>query len=559
MISLDDVEAVIFARVSDDRDGRSRSTKQQVSAAKKWCARYKIPIAKIVVEEDIGASRYSKKKRTAYEQVLTEDLKPVNGKRRVLVSWESSRAQRNLEVYVRLRKVCEEHGALWCYNDRVYDMSDPDDRRRTAQDAVDDEYEVERTRKRILRDMEETRALGRPHGKLAYGYRIVRDARTGKSERREPDEETAESIKEGRVATAPIVREIARRLLAGEKAYSIAADLNSRGIEAPRPKRDGSPGVWRARSIIRMAASPTYAGLRVDRGAVIGKGTWEPILSQKDHDRLVALASKTDRLTHRGTKPRWLLTGIATCGVCGAPVGVFKGRGYHSYVCKAGFCVGRAVIPLDRLVEEAILERLESPDVFQVLTADDEEAEAAFEEARVLQARLDEFVAQAADPVNPISAKALAQIEARLRPQIAAAERRGRAALKSPLVAEVAGVGARKKWKRLEMEQRREVVRALAHVRIDKATQGARFTPRRIALWWVGEPDPGELVIVPLVQGGDPMDFSEREVLLYLREADFQERVRVVTAERAGLGRGKILRLSVDPALARAADWRRSS
>lgn len=551
MISLENLEAVICARVSDDRDGRSRSTKQQVGKGKQWCARNNIPVAKVVVEDDIGASRYSRKKRTAYEQVLAEDLKPRGGKRRILVSWESSRAQRDLAVYVRLRKVCEDNGALWCYNDRVYDMSDPDDRRRTAQDAVDDEYEVERTRKRILRDMEDTREAGRPHGKLAYGYRIVRNPRTGKSEGRVPDEETKESIAEGRVATAPIVREIARRLLAGEKARGIAMDLERRGVPAPRPSRDGEPIPWRGGLITRMIQSPTYAGRRTHLGVDVGKGAWEALISDKDHERLVALMGNPKRLTHRGTEPRWLLSGIALCGVCGARMKALRPRGRFMYVCGERFCVGRAIEPVERLVEEAILERLESPDVLELLAAHDETAAAAFEQARLLRARLDAFVDQTMDPVEPLSPQALARIEAKLKPQIAAAERQARSAIKSPLIEDLAGGDARVKWAELAVANRRDVVQGLAEITIHKTTRGTRFNPRWISLRWAGEPDPGVPEAVPLDAGGLPQDFTVPEVLAYLRGAGYDERLRVVEAERAGQRRHAIVKLSVDPRRAR--------
>jgi hypothetical protein len=49
------------------------------------------------------------------------------------------------------------------------------------------------------------------------------------------DPETRHLIRqEPNPTTAPFVREIARRLLTGEALYALAADLNVRGIRAPR-------------------------------------------------------------------------------------------------------------------------------------------------------------------------------------------------------------------------------------------------------------------------------------------------------------------------------------
>ena len=540
VISLEDVEAVIQARVSDNRDGRSRSTDQQVDAAKRWCERNGVPIAKIVIEDDIGASRYSRKSRAAYEDILANELQPRNGKRRILVSYESSRAQRNLEVYVRLRKVCEQTGALWCYDGRVYDLTDADDRRRTAQDAVDDEYEVERTRKRSMRDIQDSAIGGRPHGRLKYGYRIVRDSRTGVALRREFDPEQE-----------PVVRQIARRILAGESAWSIARDLEARKVPAPQPRKDGSPGQWKPGSVTRMMRSPTYAGKRVHKGEVVADGSWPAILTAAEHDKIVALLSNPARLTHRGTDPRWLVSGWARCGVCGGVMRPIKPRGYYAYTCMENFCTSRAANRLDRLVEEAILQRLESPDVLEVLAGDDDEAESAFEEARSLRTRLDGFIDQAAE--GSLSPQALARIEAKLKPQIAAAERRARASLRSPLLAETIGPDARAIWAKTSMADRRELVRSLAEVVVFRPPQsGMRFDPRYIGLKWMGSPkEPQPPQIVPLADGGNPADYTAPEVLEYLRGVGFRERVRVIEAEREGHARGAIMRLSLNPEKAR--------
>ncbi len=546
-----DVEAVIYARVSDDRDGRSRSTNQQVDEGERWCKRNGIPVIDIIIDDDKGASRYSRKKRDGYDRTL-QLLAAPSHRRRILVNWESSRAQRDLEVYLRLRKICEESGALWCYDGRIYDMRNAEDRRRTAQDAVDDEYEVERTRKRVMRDMRANAQAGRPHGKLAYGYRIVRDERTGRPINRVPDEDDdAQSYK----GTAPIVREIATRLLAGESTRSVTVDLNRRGIPAPRPvqkgPRKGQPGQWITQTVTSLMRSPTYAGLRVANGAVIRAGTWAPILTLDQHERLQALLTDPTRKTHRGTKPVWLLTYIAMCGECGGPMVRLKPRGHDMYTCVENLCTARQIEGVDRLVTEALLQRLESPDVLEMLAGGDQSAEDAFAAARMLRERLDGFIDQAAD--GALSPQALARIEAKLRPQIVAAERRARASFNSPLVAEVAGPQARERWESLEMPQRRELARALVEVRIFKARKGMRgVNPNYIHLRWVGSDEPvptGPPIITPLEDGGDPLNFTVPEVLSYLRDASEEEKSRVVLAERTGRNRFKIARINTEPCL----------
>lgn len=541
-----ELEAIIYARVSDDRDGRSRSPEQQVSESKDLCARRGVPVKEIIIDADKGASRYSRAQRDGYDRALRL-LQEPSERRRMLVSWESSRAQRDLDVYMRLRKICEESGALWCYDGYVYDMRNPEDRRRTARDAVEDEYESERTRKRVMRDLRANAEAGRPHGKIKYGYRIIRDQRTGRAIDRVPDEETA-----------PIIREIAKRVLAGEPIRSIARDLNARGIPAPRPAQKGPnagrPAQWRSNTLRSLILSPTYAGLRVTKGEVTGPATWEGILTVDEHERIKALLNDSRRLTHRGIEPRWLLTNIAICGECDDPLLRVSPRGTHMYTCVENGCVARSVQGVDRLVTLAVVRRLESPDVLDLLASGDDAAAEAFSEARRLRERLDGFVDQAVD--GSLSPQALARVEAKLRPQIAAAERRARSAISSPLVAELAGPDAGEKWKALTVRERREVVRALVEVRIYKAPiRGQRVVnPKFVRLWWVGSDAPkptGPLPVVPLVEGGDPGDFTVPEVLDYLRCTGIEERRRILSAEGLGANRGRIMRLSLDQKLAR--------
>lgn len=542
------IEAIILARVSDDRDGASDSTDQQVDESQDWCDERGIQVLETITEDDIGASRYSRKKRDGYEYAL-KLLKAPSAKRRMLVTWESSRATRRLEVYVRFREICEESGALWCYGGRVYDMRNAEDRRRTAQDAVDDEYEVEKTRKRVMRDMRATAAAGRPHGKLAYGYRIVRDHRTGKSVGRVPDEETA-----------PIVQEIARRILAKEPVRSVATDLNNRGVAAPRPIRKGpnkgQPAPWRANTMAKLITSPTYAGLRVSKGVVVREATWPPIISREDHERLKALLGDPARITHRGVEPVWLLTYIATCGVCGGEIARLAPRGIDMYTCRPNLCVARAINHVDKLIAEAVLQRLESPDAMDLLLSNDASAADAYKEAAELQARLDAFIDEAAE--GKLSSQALGRIEAKLRPQIAAANRRARAAISSPLVRKMAGPDARREWKELTVPERRELIRALIEVRIFKAPKGMRgsVNPNFIHVRWHGSDEPvptGPPEIEPLSSGGDPMNFTIDQVLQHLRGVDIAERRRVVMMERAGRDRKRITRVPVDPVRAVAA------
>jgi hypothetical protein len=108
---------------------------------------------------------------------------------------------------------------------------------------------------------------------------------------------------------------------------------------------------------------------------------------------------------------------------------------------------------------------------------------AALAEAREKRARLEGFYDAAA--AGELTPAALARIEARLLPEIEAAESRAQAQITSPLVAEVAGSEARNRWAKLGLPQRREIIATLMVVRILPTVRGSRtFRPESVEIVW---------------------------------------------------------------------------
>ncbi len=466
------MEALIYTRVSSDRSGRARSVTEQETDCRAVCEGEGWTVRNVLVDNDAGASRWSRKDRPAYRQLA--DLLRAGGVG-VLVTWEASRAQRDLSAYVQLRDLCAEQKVLWSYGGRTYDFERYDDRLSTGLDALLSEREADVTRERVVRALKGRRDVGAPHGKVAYGYRRVIDPSTGETTGRVPDE-----------ATAPIVREMCRRALAGETTYAIAKDLNARGIPAPRPGRDGKPVEWTPPQVKRMVVSPTYAALRTYKGAVTGPATWEPLITMPDHLTLVAKLNDPSRRTQRDSIVKHLLVGIAVCGVCGAPCRRIKNRGTPSYSCSRSHCVARAQHLLDPLVEQIAIARLNHPDLADLLAGDDTAATAALDEARALRARLDGFYDAAA--AGDITPAALARIEAGLLPKIETAERNATPPTTSPLLAKFTAGDAEQTWQSLSMAQRRDLLRVLMVPVIHKTRQGARrLDPGSIEIKWKGQ------------------------------------------------------------------------
>lgn len=439
------MRAVIYTRVSKDT-ARGRSVAEQEAECRRTCERSGWQIAEVLVDNDAGASRWSKDKRPSYDR-LAEILKPGD----VLVTWEASRAQRDLRAYVALRELCAERGVLWCYSGRTFDLSRSDDRFATLLDIGLAEKEVDQTRERVLRTLRANLEAGKPHGRNAYGYRVARDPDSGRTIGRElhPDE-------------APIVREVADRFLGGESLYSIARDLNERGVPPRQTNR------WTGTALSKMLKKPVYAALRTHNDEVTGPGTWPTIVTEDEYHRLRAILTDPARKTSRGTKAVSLLSGIALCGVCGTPLLTKRHsqRRRPSYACTECHKVSRLVEVVDAEVLPWIEKLLNDERVrARVLQTDDTDAADVLAKIEAIRARWDEFAIEAAD--GNISARAFAQMESRWQAEIDALEAQLPTA-EDPALREL--VDGRTAWETMSLETQRGIVRSVLVVTVNPMT-----------------------------------------------------------------------------------------
>ena len=454
--------AIVYTRVSSDRSGRGRSVAEQETECRTVCVREGWPVAEVLVDNDAGASRWSRDKRPSYDR-LAEILRPGD----VLVTWEASRAQRDLRAYVALRELCTELGVYWCYSGRLFDLSRSDDRFMTLLDIGLAEKEVDQTRERIMRTLQANLAEGRPHGVRAYGYRIKRDPSTGKSIGRELDP------KESR-----IVREMADRVLGGEAVRRIAIDLNERRVPTYRAKE------WQGVLISKMLRNPTYAGLRTHKGTVVGKGTWPAILTEDEHLALKAILTNPNRRLQRGTAPKSLLSGIALCGKCGSTCyrNLHHNKKQVCYVCRKNGCVVRQTDEVDAAVLEYMFALLSDPRMAERLAETDDTA--ALEARRRIDAirlRMDEFAKEAM--AGEITPRAFAMMEQGWLAEIEDLERVAMAGVRSPKLAALAGENLPLTWERLSLDDQRDIVRDAVTVTINPIKSAASREESVVVDW----------------------------------------------------------------------------
>src|SRR4051794_38227944 len=104
------LRAVIYTRVSSDPNDRGRSVSEQEAECRTVATHNGWQVVRVFSDNDRSASRYATKDRPEYRKLIGY---VASGEADVLVTWESSRAQRDLDAYTKLRALCESAGVLW--------------------------------------------------------------------------------------------------------------------------------------------------------------------------------------------------------------------------------------------------------------------------------------------------------------------------------------------------------------------------------------------------------------------------------------------------------------
>lgn len=469
-------DAYLYGRASRDPKKRGRSVESQLREGRQLCTDNDWPMVGEFTDVDRSASRYARRGREQFEEMLEGIEKGVP---RILVAFEASRYYRDLEAYLRLRNACMAAGVLLCYNGTVYDLSKRVDRKATAQDALQAEDEAEGIRERNLRTVRQNAREGRPHGRLLYGYARRYDPDTGELVEQYPHPERAE-----------IVREVFRRIAAGESSYAIVRDLNSRGVTRPNRR-------WAEDHLFGMLRNPAYIGRRVHQGVDVGAAAWPGIVDEETYYAVQAIVRDPARRSTRERAIRHLLSGIVHCGVCKALLRVQKNRGYNSYICSRGFCVSMREDKLDAYVEEAVIEWLASKaavDAFRPASASGDLA-AARARLAALTRQLTEAQELAsslgADGLPRLSALSLAALEQQLAPQIERARREAEAVGVPPVLRDLVGAAdVDERWQDYTLPQKRMVIQKVVHPSVNRARGiGVRaIEPGRIGLLFAGQP-----------------------------------------------------------------------
>ncbi|WP_405149536.1 recombinase family protein [Sphaerisporangium sp. NBC_01403] len=475
------LRAAIYDRASKDRSARAKSVGEQRVGNQAACADNGWAIAETYTDNHRSASRFARTDRPDWDRFLADlDARSFD----VVVMWESSRGDRKASQWIAFLDSCRELGVLIHVTShrRTYDMRVARDWRVLAEDGVDNAYETEKLSERIRRGLRGNAVEGRPHGKVLYGYVRQYNPRTGDLVGQEADERKRVALIPACVTARPVVgvgevytragvvREVASRFAGGATQRALVVDLNRRGIPAPEG------GIWRTPQLRSILLNPAYIGYRRHQGEVVPSPVWfPPILAPDVHYACTSRMGDPQRRGARDSSVKHLLSGLATCGLCGGWMRVLveHGRGGARYVCQpttpdrtAGRHAVRGQARVEEYVEGLAIAWMAQPEPVAVLTQDasggDGEHQRVLGQIGELRARLDGLYDQAA--TGGLSATGLARVERRILADIAeleAASRRlrGRLVLAPARVGSVEG--ARSRWDGWDVAARREFLRGL--------------------------------------------------------------------------------------------------
>lgn len=451
--------AVLYGRVSRDRLGEGRSVDSQLTELRATAEREGWRVVAEHRDDSVGASAYSGGTRVGWLAVV--DL-IERGLVDLLAIWAISRASRDRVAWSALLAACTARGVRLHVGGRLLDPADPDQGFDLDLGGALAVREAGVISKSIKRGHAHSAAQGRPHAAGAWAYRRTYDER-GRLLSVEPIPDRAAALADA-----------AQRVLNGASLAGLAREWNARDFGDDRTRvNQGAPGaerrIWLGRTLGRLLASPTIAGLRVHRGRVIGEGMWPAIIDTDTHRRLVALFSDEQRRVSPDSKLRHLLPGVLRCGVCGAPVRRISGTKRPPRLsCAAKHCVSILESGAVEFVAKATVALLQRGDALEAFRRRQQPEPAAepTEDVDQLRARLAEWEAAAVD--GTVSPPAFARIAAGLEQRIAEAEAtaaRAAAAVPAVLLEATAG-DVVAWWEAATIQQRREVIRLLGSPRV---------------------------------------------------------------------------------------------
>ena len=456
--------AATYLRISLDRTGEHLGVDRQRDACRRIC-RERGWTAVEYMDNSVSASK-ERGTGTSYGRML-EDARA--GRIGAVVVWDLDRLTRRPREIEDWIDLAVEHGVRLVTADGEIDTASGNGQMYMRIKAAVARQEIDQKSRRQKAAHEQRRAAegSRP----ASGWRALGW---------EPDGMTL------RPAEAALVRRGAEHLLGGGSLRSVSRMWNEAGITTSR----GTP--WQPYSVRDVMLNPRTAGFHP---TLLGRGRWEigprggwpPLLPEETWQALGRLLTDPQRRTAPDTRRRYLLAGLARCGVCGQSLTTGGTQhGVRTLKCGNGRHISRAAERIEEYVQAVIVARLERPDLAELARVDQGPDVAPLRETvlarrsalgNLLDAIADgTLTAAEARTRVPAARDALARAEADL----------AEAGRVNVLASFVAADDVPAAWEALDVDQRRAVIALLADVVVLSPGRGARtFRPETVEIQWV--------------------------------------------------------------------------
>ena len=302
------IRGVIYARYSSHAQ-KDASIEQQIEACQKYAAKENIQIIGVYADRAVSG-------RTDARPEFQRMLKDAEGHSfdRV-IAWKSNRMGRNMLQAMVNEERLRECGVLCLYSEEDFD--DTAAGRFALRNMMNvNQFYSENMAEDIRRGLHDAASQCMVVGSLPLGYKKGPDGRYAIDE-----------------ATAPIVREIFKRVADGDAYADIARDLNARGIKTAYGR------AWNKGSFHRMLENERYLGVYIYQDIRVEGGIPQIVDPALFYSAQEAAKMKKEVQGRHNPNGDYLLTGKLYCGECkGAMTGVSgtgkSGSLHYYYACR---------------------------------------------------------------------------------------------------------------------------------------------------------------------------------------------------------------------------------
>ena len=413
--------AAIYVRLSYDRHGDALAVERQERECRALADRLGLEVTRTYSDNDLSAT--SGIRRPGFEALLTD--RPD-----VVIVWHQDRL---LRVSKDLERVLDAGFTVHAVTAGMLDLSTPTGRAVARTVTAWATFETEHKAERQRASNRQRATMGRPPagGPRLFGY-------TADGLSVVPEE-------------ADIIRRSADLLLTSSSMRSLARLWNAEGHWTNR----ANP--WDATAIRRLLANPRIAAIVVYDGQEVGRGEWEPILPEETFRAVQGVLADPGRRKAHDNAARYLLTRIATCGRCGGYVATGHTQHHERvYKCEHGD-LARKASDIDAYATAAVLTRLEHPDFRRAFATKDDGPDLAAE-ADGLRRRLDDLAT--AYGSGTVTLSQMTTASGILRERLGDVER-ALSARAGDVLGPLLAVDVRAAWDRMDLAQRRAVVKAV--------------------------------------------------------------------------------------------------